>query len=338
MNPVLYKAVVKGNVKDYHEALRQMPEEARRCQVTPRGNTVLHVAAIHGHKDLVEEILDEVQDNDAAMSLLFAKNKRKESVVHCAAEKGYGGVVSVIFSAIKKHEDVESAGGRVREMIEMTDYVKDTALHKAVRMGHLQVVKLLVQEDPEFEYLANDDGETPIYIAAELQFHGCLEEMLNTCRNPTYGGPLGRNALHAAILSGFGYTKISKSVKILFWEYHIESSCEEFVTECTKSLLEKKICLCEEIDIFGWIPLHYAAKNNNDKAARMILERKTSAAYIPARGSDDDKTMWTTTFHIAARHSNVEMMNEISNRCPDCWEMLNSKGQNVLHEAMGDAE
>ncbi|XP_031102681.1 protein ACCELERATED CELL DEATH 6-like isoform X1 [Ipomoea triloba] len=215
-------------------------------------------------------------------------------------------------------------------MIEMWDGVKDTALHKAVRMEHLEVAKLLIEEDPEFEYLANDDGETPIYIAAELQFHGCLEEMLNKCIKPTYVGPLGRNALHAAILSGFGYTKISKSIKILFFEYRTKGSRGEFATECTKSLLKKKICLCEQTDIFGWTPLHYAIKNKNNKAARMILKRKTPATYICAGGNDE----WTTAFHIAAKHGKVEMMKEISNRCPDCWEMVNSKGQNILHEAI----
>ncbi|XP_019183787.1 PREDICTED: protein ACCELERATED CELL DEATH 6-like [Ipomoea nil] len=208
-------------------------------------------------------------------------------------------------------------------MIEMCDEVKDTALHKAVRMGHLKVVELLVKEDPEFKYLANDAGETPIYIAAEMQFHDCLVEMLSTCTKPTYDGPLGRNALHASVLSGLGYTKIS--VKIPFLEYR-----GEFATECTQSLLKNNICLWEGTDKSGWTPLHYAIKIENDKAARMIIEREASAAYTPAGGSDK----WTTTFHIAARHDNVEMMKEISNRCPDCWEMVNSKGQNVLHEAM----
>ncbi|XP_031102023.1 serine/threonine-protein phosphatase 6 regulatory ankyrin repeat subunit A-like [Ipomoea triloba] len=326
MNRDLYEAVVKGNVEDYHKALGQMPEEARRRQVTPKGNTVLHVAAIHGHEDLVKRILE-----DAAMSsLLFAKNKRNESALHCAAEKGYDGIVSVIISATKHHGDVESPGGRVKEMIEMKDDVKDTALHKAVRMGHLEVARLLIQKDPEFEYLANDDGETPIYIASELQFHDCLVEMLSECKNPTYGGPLGRNALHGAILSGFGYSKISNLIQTVAFPY----TNGEFATECTHTLLEleleKKIGLCEKTDMFGWAPLHYAIKIENDKAVRMILEKKASAAYICAGDSDE----WTTTFHIAARHDKVEMMKEISKWCPDCWEMVNSKGQNVLHEAI----
>ncbi|XP_031102027.1 serine/threonine-protein phosphatase 6 regulatory ankyrin repeat subunit B-like [Ipomoea triloba] len=240
MNPFLYKAAVKGNVEDYHEALRQMPEEeARRRQVTPKGNTVLHVAAIHGHKHLVEEILKEVEDDDAVMSLLFAKNNRNQSVLHCAAEKGYS----------RRCEGHGFAQGRAN--------------------GVFEGGKVIGWRGSEFEYPANDDGETPIYIAAELQFHDCLVEMLNTCKKPTYDGPLGRNALHAAIISGLGNILIK--VK----------STQEFISlEYTQSLLEKNICLCKEIDKSGWTPLHYAIKIENDKAAHMILERKTSAAYI----------------------------------------------------------
>ncbi|XP_031103940.1 protein ACCELERATED CELL DEATH 6-like [Ipomoea triloba] len=328
MMPALYRAAVEGKHEDYYEALRQTAMTVADNQVTPSGNTVLHVAALHGQKQFVENIL-ETEEDRVASSMLFSRNNKDETVLQCAAEKGYADIVSLIITATKKYKDVELGVG-VTKMIGMRDKVKDTALHKAVRMGHLEVVKLLVKEDSEFEYHANDDGETPIYIAAELQFHGCLVEMLNTCKKPTYGGPLGRNALHAAILSGIGYTNISKSVKILFLEYRTESSCREFATECTQSLLEKKMCLCEEIDDFGWSPLHYAVKIYNIKAARMILERKPSAAYIYA-GSDKE---WTTTFHIAARKGKVEMMKEILNMCPDCWEMVNSKGQNVLHEAI----
>ncbi|XP_059317480.1 ankyrin repeat-containing protein At5g02620-like [Lycium ferocissimum] len=63
-----------------------------------------------------------------------------------------------------------------------------------------------------------------------------------------------------------------------------------------------------------------------------MLEWKKSLAYIPA-GSEND---WTTTIHIAASEGYVNMINELLNHCPDCWEMLNSSGQNVLHVAMSN--
>lgn len=103
-----------------------------------------------------------------------------------------------------------------------------------------------------------------------------------------------------------------------------------YYSKCTKPLLERKISLCEKNDDFGWTPLHYSIKVYNAEAVGMILERKRSAAYIHA-GSDKE---WTTGFHIAARGGNIEMMKGISKKCPDCWEMMNSKGQNVLHEAV----
>ncbi|XP_031101574.1 ankyrin repeat-containing protein At5g02620-like [Ipomoea triloba] len=215
MPMALYRAAVEGKEDDdddeyYFEALRQ--PAAGVTTTAYGGNTVLHVAALHGQKQFMDKILilAETEEDYHRMScMLLARNKNGETVLHCAAEKGYADIESLVISATKilYYKDVEIGVG-VREMIGMMDNVKDTALHKAVRMGHLEVVKLLIQEDPEFEYFANDAGETPIYIAAELQFDECLVEMLNTCRKPTYDGPLGRNALHAAVLSGFEYTEV----------------------------------------------------------------------------------------------------------------------------------
>ncbi|XP_031102849.1 ankyrin repeat-containing protein At5g02620-like [Ipomoea triloba] len=343
MLPDLYKAAVKGKPDDYYEVLRrmesyktsgegyesddyyevlrQMEEVGVGRQVTPKGNTVLHVAALHGQKHFVERLL---LDREDTYPMLLAKNHKNRTVLHCAAEKGHAEIVSVIINNVTK-KAVESGVG-VREMIQMTDIVGDTALHKAVRMGHVEVVKLLIQEDCEFEYPPNDAGETPIYIAAEsnredplLEKYGeCLVEMVQRFEKPSYGGPLGRNALHAAVLSG-GMSGLA----------FLNTD-----TECMSLLLEKEICLCEMKDDFGWTPLHYAARINNREGIDTILKAKSSAAYIRA-GREDD---WTTVFHIAAREGHDRIMEHISNRCPDCWEMVNSKGQNVLHEAIQSGE
>ncbi|KAF3629497.1 hypothetical protein FXO38_27647 [Capsicum annuum] len=53
------------------------------------------------------------------------------------------------------------------KLMRMTDYSGDTALHKTLRSQHLDIVKLLVKEDPEFECPANHVQETPLYLAAE---------------------------------------------------------------------------------------------------------------------------------------------------------------------------
>ncbi|KAL3364348.1 hypothetical protein AABB24_013214 [Solanum stoloniferum] len=61
-----------------------------------------------------------------------------------------------------------------------------------------------------------------------------------------------------------------------------------------------------------------------------MLGWKKSLAYLPA-GNEND---WMTAFHIASSEGDVLMIYELLNHCPDCWEMLNSNGQNALHVAL----
>ena len=55
-------------------------------------------------------------------------------------------------------------------LIRITNKEKNTALHEAVRFKYSDVVELLIEEDPEFTYGANESGITPLYMAAEFQF------------------------------------------------------------------------------------------------------------------------------------------------------------------------
>ncbi|KAI7981306.1 Espin [Camellia lanceoleosa] len=132
----------------------------------------------------------------------------------------------------------------------------DTALHDAVRYRQPDLVRLkpfkprplpqpllrpkpdrvrlLIEEDPEFTYPANNAGESPLYITAKRGYLEVVSDILKTCRAPAYGGPAGRTALHAAVISNNeGGTKI---------------------------LLDWKKDLANELDVHGWTPLHYAAQ------------------------------------------------------------------------------
>ena len=89
----------------------------------------------------------------------------------------------------------------VKEMLETTNNEKDTALHEAIRNNHLEIVKLLIQEGPDFSYSQNEAGETPLYIAVERGFREVMYHILDKCSSPTHhDGPLGRTTLHAAVI------------------------------------------------------------------------------------------------------------------------------------------
>ncbi|KAF3633048.1 putative gibberellin 2-beta-dioxygenase 1-like [Capsicum annuum] len=188
----------------------------------------------------------------------------------------------------------------------MTDDGGDTALNKAVRTGCVDTVGLLVKQDPDFEFPANNAGETPLYLAAESGLVNCLSEILEHCNRPTYSGPCGRTALHAAII-----------------QKHMD---------CAASLWEWNKSLCEETDKWDWNPLHYAVKQGLRVVVRKMLGWKTSLAYTHAGNGND----WATSIQIAANEGRVNMIRELLFHCPDSLEMLNSHGQNALHVAISN--
>ncbi|KAF3681598.1 hypothetical protein FXO37_02834 [Capsicum annuum] len=59
-----------------------------------------------------------------------------------------------------------------------------------------------------------------------------------------------------------------------------------------------------------------------------MLGWKKSLAYLPA-GSENDRT---TAIHIAVGAGKVDVLHELLNHCPDCWELLDNNGRNALHE------
>ncbi|TMW85391.1 hypothetical protein EJD97_023238 [Solanum chilense] len=293
MDPTMYFAAMKGSMEDgdFSVVDHLAREEENGYQVTPKGNTILHVAALFGQRAFVGEVLK------ISPALLCYKNKKNETALHIAANVGQSEVVRELLS-IQGQETV---------LVRMKDDIGDTAMHKAVRSGHIDIVRILVKLllDPEHDFPANKAEETPLYLAAESGFHDALIEILNVCKEPTHvAGPSKRTPLHAAVI-----------------QEH---------TECAMALWQWNKPLCEESDIWGWNSLHYAVKQGLTELVSDMLGWKKSLAYLPA-GSESD---WTTAFHIAASEGDALMIYELLNHCLDCWDMVNSNGQNALHVAI----
>lgn len=69
------------------------------------------------------------------------------------------------------------------------------------------MVQLLLDEDPSYSYRQNKRGETPLYIASARGYNDMVGTILCKCESPTFGGPDGRTALHAAVLVDDGHGK-----------------------------------------------------------------------------------------------------------------------------------
>ncbi|XP_047261366.1 ankyrin repeat-containing protein YAR1-like [Capsicum annuum] len=126
--------------------------------------------------------------------MLCCQNKKNETALHIAANEWHTEVVRVLLACVKDHNTKE-------KLTRMTDDSGDTALHKVMRSQHLDVVKLLVKEDPEFEFPPNHVQETPLYLADESGFHDALIIILKSFKKPTYAAHRSnRTPLHAAVI------------------------------------------------------------------------------------------------------------------------------------------
>ncbi|XP_021804535.1 alpha-latroinsectotoxin-Lt1a-like [Prunus avium] len=310
------------------EVLRGHDPQHLNQILTPTGNTVLHVYIAYAITPKLVKPKEEAPIKPTSVvvvedilqvcpTLLWQQNESGETALHMAARHGCADIVELLIRTAKARrcEDLEQgtaafalSSSSEEEAAYWNIYIrtlskeKDTALHEAVRFKHLDVVEILIREDPDFSYPPNVAGETPLYLAAERRYKALFSEILRTCKHPTYQGPIGRTALHAAVIHG-----------------------DE---EMTKEILNKKKDLAIAADEKGWTPLHYAAFYDRASIVTQLLEADKCSAYM--RDEADKKT----ALHIAGSKGHVRVMKQLISYCPDCCEVVDQRRRNALHYAL----
>ncbi|KAK9997389.1 hypothetical protein SO802_022075 [Lithocarpus litseifolius] len=303
MEPDYYNAAAGGKI----EVFEYIPDPLNHL-LTPNRNTVLHIHLANpikrsedseSSKTFAEKILTKCP------LLLWQANVKGETPLHIAARYGHAAIVDVLIGRAKAlQQDLESGFDKtVKEMLEMTNNEKDTALHEAVRGNHLEVVKRLIEEDPDFSYSRNDAGETPLYIAVERNYEDVARHILDKCESPAHDGPRSRTTLHAAVI----------------WN-NFEMICQIL----GRIAQEEQSAFIKKVDEQRWTPLHCVAYFGHQNIARLLLEVDRSIAYMKnAKGM--------TALHVAAHQGNRTVMEDILEYCPDCYELVDERGWNALH-------
>ncbi|KAK0606578.1 hypothetical protein LWI29_000981 [Acer saccharum] len=319
MDPQLYDAAVEGNIEPFKDTVRDLDSI-----VTPNKNTILHINIMSRNRSSMETASTKFMEDilDRCPSLLLQVNVNAETPLHVAAKCGHSDMVEFLIKSTAKTQDedlesdtveclikstaktqdeeLESGIGASRRILRMTNNEGNTALHEAVKYEHLDVVKILTKEDPDFTYTSNNRGETPLYIAAAKHSLEVVVEILQTCTSPAHEGPDQMTALHVAAMS--------------------------YNEDITREILEKKKSLIKETNQHGWTPLHYAAYHRKRRSMEMLLECDVSTAYI------GDKHRKMTPLHIAIGQGYIPHV--LLSRCPDCCELVDKRRWNVLHFAM----
>jgi ankyrin repeat protein len=156
---------------------------------TPRGNTCLHIASIHGHEEFCKVVLT----LDNSQDLLAAVNRDGETPLLTAVTRARASLASVLLRSCRDRQ--------LSEAVLKQDKHGCNVLHHAIRGGHGELALELIEAEPALSKAVNNRNESPMFIAAMRNYADVVKKLLET-PDPAHGGSWGYNALHAAVTNG----------------------------------------------------------------------------------------------------------------------------------------
>ncbi|RLM69413.1 protein ACCELERATED CELL DEATH 6-like isoform X1 [Panicum miliaceum] len=154
---------------------------------TPRGNTCLHIASVHGHEGFCKAALA------LKPSLLAAVNSDGETALLAAVASGRASLASVLLRRCRDQQ--------LSETILKKDKHGCNALHHAVSSGHRELALQLIEAEPALSKAVNQYAESPMFIAVMRNDADVFIKLLGI-PDSAHGGAFGWNALHAAVRNG----------------------------------------------------------------------------------------------------------------------------------------
>nr|GME00721.1 Protein accelerated cell death 6 [Ipomoea batatas] len=327
MDPELYRATTKGDLLEFIRAMEERIPDSHHgstadcVQLAPQKNTVLHLATIHGHDEIVKLICKDLP------FFVAEKNVRGDIPLHIAARTGSSLLVALL------------SGADYREgCLGETNTEGNTALHEALRHHHKDVAQMLILKHPNMSYGVNKEGKSLLYLAAEAGFESIVKILME---NPVGRYPIAENnkhksPIHAAI--------IGRNIDVLrlLWEYDKLS----FETRCEKGWnplhyaadngyldgVDFLLNRCHEFgyhrDKQGFFPVHIASIRGHCNIVSMMLQRRPdSIELLTLQGQN--------ILHVAAKGRRLKAFDYML-RMPEVERLINQRdedGNTALHVA-----
>ncbi|XP_057799749.1 ankyrin repeat-containing protein BDA1-like [Salvia miltiorrhiza] len=144
----LFEAATQNSITSLHHLLIDDPLILDRALVNCFNETPLHVAAMLGHDDFVQEIVG------LKPELVNELSSQLSSPLHLAAAKGHLGVVKALLRV-----DSQACLGRDRNDL--------LPLHLAAAKGRVEAVKLLLEARPDTVRLPACGGESILHLCVK---------------------------------------------------------------------------------------------------------------------------------------------------------------------------
>jgi len=186
-----------------------------------------------------------------------------------------------------------------------------TALHTASRYGNLECVKYLIARDKTLLEQKTSISESVLHLAAMNDDIEIIQYFVESGLDPLENDSLNRNTLHL--------------------------SAKEGDPEIFKSLLNMHPEKINEIDLYGWTPLHYAARNSNCKIVKMLCEMganlKMTGKWDFATAANAAKsTSFLATYHAPTGENGWSALHLASTYAKfHCVQLLVEKDKTLIH-------
>ncbi|KAK1371766.1 PGG domain-containing protein [Heracleum sosnowskyi] len=307
MNLALYLAAKKGNIDGFIDACT--PRSSVRNQITPLKNTVLHVAASFGNKDLVGYIVHNF------VSLLSKRNHRGDTALHAAAIAGQLGVVDVLVKFqieskssplnVDQKRNNETVVGKLEDRVVINDD-GNTPLHEALKNNHDTVAGYLIVAKIEDAFHVNKQGKSALYIAVEMEKINSVKTILSTMLSYP-----DQRILDEEITKG-------KSL--------IHATITARNTVLLKEIAKMKAAVIHAKNEYGQTPLHHAASINFLGGVEFLIDTFKMDIF-------EQDAYGFYPIHSASKNGHVGILEMLLQHCPDAREFVNEDNQNILHVA-----
>ncbi|KAL2557821.1 Ankyrin repeat family protein [Forsythia ovata] len=178
----------------------------------------------------------------------------------------------------------------------------NTALHEALRFGHEEVAQILIKKNPDMPYSLNMEGKSLLYLAAEAGFVTIAKLLMeNPVGNYNVGGKTdNKSPVFGAILG--------RNIDVLNLLWERDQSSFQLRSGNGKN------------------PLHVAVCTEYMEGVNFLLNKHHYFAY------QKDKRGFFP-IHSASHKGLIDIIKVILHHRPDTWELLATRGQNILHIA-----
>eukprot|EP00092_Neocalanus_flemingeri_P024563 GFUD01026641.1.p1 GENE.GFUD01026641.1~~GFUD01026641.1.p1 ORF type:complete len:1187 (+),score=294.85 GFUD01026641.1:192-3752(+) len=279
-----YTPIMIAAIKGHVNVVKYLFESGANLEHKDKNDHIIfHICAQHDRHEIIQALLD---DNENAPSLINKNDHYDNTPLHIASREGH---VDSVTEILKESYEVD---------IDKKNEDEQTSCHLSAKYGHTDVLKLLIQKDPNAIFDKDEDDNTPLHLAATNKQFEALEFLVQQGASVQKRNDKSWTALDCAAAAG--------------------------AYKCAVLLLENDSPV-DPRDRKKTTPLHLTAIHGHHKVAQLLLEH---GACLTSENDEGKNAL-----ELAIHHQNRNVVEIIlsSNR----WRMA-MKSINVLQNERGE--